>query len=210
VEGATDPQQAFTLHSRPSATRKLHLEFQGCVTEVSSLQGAVIKAGGCSPTWHGTGSRECSRASRSRRSHRAAQSSCMHHDRAMQGRQQLPDKQGVAFSGGIVLCVQLTQAELLACPPMATGLHCRLHIPHNFTKGTDGWNKYYGVDAIVTPPYDTDGNATVYNDEERHDIITIHAGAYVSVPAKYTHMHHVYWYPQHCTLHGAQRPTDTC
>jgi hypothetical protein len=27
-------QQALKLHSRPSATRKLHLEFQGCVTEV--------------------------------------------------------------------------------------------------------------------------------------------------------------------------------
>jgi hypothetical protein len=30
----TDVEKAFNLHSRPSASRKIFLEFKGCVTEV--------------------------------------------------------------------------------------------------------------------------------------------------------------------------------
>ena len=43
-------------------------------------------------------------------------------------------------------------------------------------QGTDGWNKYYKIDKIVTPPYDTDGNTDWISNDEMKDIITIHAG----------------------------------
>lgn len=44
-------------------------------------------------------------------------------------------------------------------------------------QGTEGWNNYYGIDKITTPPYDTDGDTSSFSQDELRDIITIHGGA---------------------------------
>lgn len=191
--GAADTQQAFALHSRPSATRKLHLEFQGCVTQVGRCnQGCPYDSHDSSrmhaPMALASGIAQMqARQRRCRCAQCAAQPSCKHQGHVGPHRpgSNARDRWDKAVISSITLCfsalcVQKAAQPSLRSRPGRQNLFCTVvtaahsAIPH--MQGTDGWNKYYGVETIITPPYDTDGNATTFSEDERHDIITIHAG----------------------------------
>jgi hypothetical protein len=56
-------------------------------------------------------------------------------------------------------------------------LYCALlHCTVPGWQGTDGWNKYYGIDRIITPPYDTDGRTNSFSSSEKSDVIIMHGG----------------------------------
>ncbi|KAL4457578.1 hypothetical protein ABPG75_012443 [Micractinium tetrahymenae] len=65
-------------------------------------------------------------------------------------------------------------------PSEAFRLHSRPGAPYtlllDFTGHTTtntSWNSGWGLDAIITPPYDTDGDGATFSDSERADIIAV-------------------------------------